>query len=298
MRIGIDLGGTKIESAVLADSGQLVARRRLATPHNSYLAIISNVAKLVRALEADAGQGCSVGVGMPGILSPHSGLVKNSNTTVLNGKPLDRDLSALLDRELRFENDANCFALSEVVDGAVQGHAVVFGVIIGTGTGGGIAIDRKVMRGKNRIAGEWGHNPLPWASADEQNGPTCYCGRRGCLETFLSGAGLRRAFANRRGGGFEPPEIARLANAREPDCVAALEIYADRLARGLATVVNVVDPDAIVVGGGLSNLEIFYEMVPPLLQRYAFSDQLDVLIVRAQHGDSSGVRGAAWLWPD
>lgn len=297
MRIGIDLGGTKIEGVVLDIDGEIAARRRVATPHASYTAIMSSLSDLIRVLEADVGQRCSVGVGMPGILSPHTGLVKNSNTTVLNGKPFDADLGALLGRELKFENDANCFVLSEALDGAAQGYACAFGVIIGTGTGGGIAIDQKIMRGSNRIAGEWGHNPLPWPNADEQPGPTCYCGKRGCLETYLSGSGLLRAFVGPPGEGLNPREIARRANVGEPDSVAALQVYADRLARGLASVINIVDPDVIVLGGGLSNVSKLYEIVPPLLQHYAFSDHLETPIVQAQHGDSSGVRGAAWLWP-
>ena len=298
MRLGIDLGGTKIEGAVLDFDGKLVARRRIATPRSSYSAIVSSVADLVRTLEVEVGACCSVGVGMPGILSPHTGLVKNSNTTVLNGKALDRDLATLLDREIRFENDANCFVLSEAVDGAAHGYGSVFGVILGTGTGGGIAIDQRIFQGRNRIAGEWGHNPLPWPTVDEQNGPACYCGKVGCLETYLSGAGLCRALNARQLDGPGALEIAALADGGDLQAVAALEIYADRLARGLASVTNIVDPDVIVLGGGLSNIARLYTLTPPLLQQYAFSDHLATPIVRAQHGDSSGVRGAAWLWPD
>lgn len=297
MRIGVDLGGTKIEGVVLDIDGKLVARRRIATPRESYTGIVSSLANLIKALEADVSKRCSVGVGMPGIHSPHTGLVKNSNTTVLNDKALDRDLGTLLDREIRFENDANCFVLSEALDGAAQGYPCVFGVIVGTGTGGGIAIDQSIVQGPNRIAGEWGHNPLPWPNADEQNGPVCYCGRQGCLETYLSGGGLRRAFGVQHLGGPDAIEISALADAGDPDALAALHIYADRLARGLASVVNILDPDVIVLGGGLSNVTALYELVPPLLQRYVFSDHLATPIVRAQHGDSSGVRGAAWLWP-
>jgi fructokinase len=297
MRIGIDLGGTKIEGVVLDADGRVTARRRVVTPHASYAAIIASLGELIRVLEADAGCRCSVGVGMPGILSPHSGLVKNANTTLLNGKPLDRDLAALLNREIRFENDANCFVLSEAVDGAAHEYACVFGVIIGTGTGGGIAINKNILRGANRISGEWGHNPLPWPDADEINGPPCYCGRRGCLETYLSGVGLRFAYAGRQDCIPDARDIAKRAGDGDPDSLGALRLYADRLARGLASVVNIVDPDVIVLGGGLSNVSMLYELVPPLLHQYAFSDHLNTPIIPAHHGDSSGVRGAAWLWP-
>ena len=296
MRIGIDLGGTKIEGVVLGTDGGTVARRRVATPRDSYTAILARIAELVGTLESDAGQQCPVGIGMPGNLSPWTGLVKNSNTTVMNGKPLDRDLAVLLQRELRFENDANCFALSEAADGAGQGQTTVFGVIIGTGTGGGITIDGKILRGANAIAGEWGHNPLPWVRADEISGPACYCTKRGCLETYLSGAGLSRAFAAAGGGVADARDIAVRANAGEAAALLALDIYADRLARGLASVINIVDPDVIVLGGGLSNMTQLYELVPPLLDQYVFSDHLCTPLVRAVHGDSSGVRGAAWLW--
>ncbi len=298
MRLGIDLGGTKIEGVVLDLDGEVVARRRIATPRANYTAIVSSVADLINALEVDVGRRCSVGVGMPGIHSPHTGLVKNSNTTVLNGKALDRDLAMLLDREIRFENDANCFVLSEAVDGAARGYRCVFGVILGTGTGGGIAIDRQILQGRNRIAGEWGHNPLPWPNADEKNGSVCYCGKTGCLETYLSGEGLRRAFGVRQLDGPDAIEISARANAGDPKGVAALETYVDRLARGLASVVNIIDPDVIVLGGGLSNISMLYTLTPPILQQYAFSDHLATPIVGARHGDSSGVRGAAWLWPD
>ncbi len=221
---------------------------------------------------------------------------KNSNTSVLNGKPLDRDLAGLLERELRFENDANCFALSEALDGAGQGRSVVFGVIIGTGTGGGITIDQKILTGANAIAGEWGHNPLPWLRADEIRGPACYCGKRGCLETYLSGAGLSLALAAAGGGVADARDIGIRAGAGDATALAAMDIYADRLARGLASVINIVDPDVIVLGGGLSNITALYELVPPLLERYVFSDHLCTPVVQAVHGDSSGVRGAAWLW--
>ncbi len=296
MRVGIDLGGTKIEGVVVAADHRIPARRRIATPRDDYAAILASIRELVCGLESDVGRSCSVGVGMPGILSPYSGLVKNSNTIVLNGKSIDRDLAALLDRDLRFENDANCFALSEALDGAARGQSVVFGVIIGTGTGGGIVIDRKILRGANAIAGEWGHNPLPWAKAGEVEGPDCYCGKRGCLETFLSGSGLSRAFSAQGLGGIDAREIAARADAGEARASAAIAIYADRLARGLSSVINVVDPDVIVLGGGLSNIALLYDLVPPLLRKYVFSDQVRTRVVPARYGDSSGVRGAAWLW--
>ncbi len=259
MRIGIDLGGTKIEGVVLDTDRRGLSRRRVATPRADYAAILASLGELIRILEADVGCHCAVGVGMPGILSPHTGLVKNSNTTVLNGKPFDRDLSALLNREIRFENDANCFALSEAVDGAAHGYDCVFGVIIGTGTGGGIVIDQAILRGANHIAGEWGHNPLPWPTAEEREGPACYCGRHGCLETYLSGAGLGRAFG---GGRTNTTDITARASAGEPAALRALELYSDRLARGLASVLNIVDPDVVVLGGGLSNVTALYELVP------------------------------------
>lgn len=297
MRIGIDLGGTKIEGVLLDAGGRIAARRRIATPRFSYEAILSAIGELVGELDSEARQRCPVGIGMPGILSPHSGLVKNSNTTVLNGRALDRDLSALLERELRFENDANCFALSEAVDGAARGEAVVFGVIIGTGTGGGIVIDRRILRGANAIAGEWGHNPLPWVRAGEVDGPECYCGKRGCLETYLSGAGLSAAFATAGGGQAAAQDIAAQAGAGAELALAALDLYVDRLARGLSSVINIIDPDVVVLGGGLSNIAALYDRLPRLLNEYVFSDHVCTRVLAARHGDSSGVRGAAWLWP-
>lgn len=216
---------------------------------------------------------------------------------MLNGRPLDRDLAAKLGRPIRIENDANCFALSEAVDGAARDASVVFGVIIGTGVGGGIVVYRRVVSGRNRIAGEWGHNPLPWANPNESPGPPCYCGKTGCIETFLSGPGLAREFRIRTGKDLSAPEIAAAADSGNIDAVAVMETYEDRFARGLAHVIDIVDPDVIVLGGGLSNIERLYRNVPPLIQRYAFSDGVETPIVRARHGDSSGVRGAAWLWP-
>ncbi|MFT4560386.1 MAG: fructokinase [Gammaproteobacteria bacterium] len=297
MRIGIDLGGTKIEGIVLGDDAQVRARQRVPTPSADYAAILTAIAELVTTLESEVGQTCSVGIGMPGTISPHNQRVKNSNTTILNGKALDRDLAIKMRRELRFENDANCFVLSESVDGAGSGSALVFGVIIGTGTGGGISINKQILRGANAIAGEWGHNPLPWARASETEPPKCYCGKYGCLETYLSGAGLTRAYAEQQDDVTDASEIAARAEHGEREAQAAIQLYAERLARGLASIVNVIDPAVIVLGGGLSKITALYRLVPPLIGQYAFTDQLTLRVVPAAHGDSSGVRGAAWLWP-
>jgi fructokinase len=304
MRIGVDLGGTKIEGLVLADSGEERARLRVATPRSDAGAIVSAIATLVRDLEARVGASCSVGIGTPGSLSPRTGLLRGSNTTVLNGLPLDRLLAEALERPVRMANDANCFALSEAVDGAATDARVVFGVIVGTGTGAGVVIDRAVIAGRHGIAGEWGHNPLPWAREDERPGPRCYCGKRGCLETWLSGPGFARdhlarlASASVAVEGAAPTalEISRAAEAGDPLARESLERYADRMARGLATIIDVLDPDAIVLGGGMSNLGGLYPLVRDRLSSWVFSDYVDVPVVPAAHGDSSGVRGAAWLW--
>lgn len=296
MRIGIDVGGTKIEGIALDDGGGLRVRRRVGTPRGNYTATLAAVIDLVHAIETDVGERGTVGIGIPGAISPASGLVKNANSTWLIGQPLADDLPRLLDRPVRFANDANCFALSEAVDGAAAGAPVVFGVIVGTGTGGGIVVNGRVLVGANAIAGEWGHNPLPAPSGDELPGPPCYCGRCGCIETFLSGPGLAADHA--RGGG-EPVaarEVAARAAAGDALAVAALERYEDRMARALASVVNVLDPDVIVLGGGLSNIDRLYTSVPRLWGRHVFSDAVATKLVRASHGDSSGVRGAAWLW--
>ena len=294
MRIGIDMGGTKIEAAALDDRGTLHGRRRVPTPKGDYSATVEAIAGLVAGLEAEFGVRAPVGVGIPGTLSPATGLIKNANSTWLIGRPFDRDLGARLGRPVRLSNDANCFALSEAVDGAAAGASVVFGVILGTGVGGGLVVDGRVLVGRNAIAGEWGHNPLPWPRDEERPGPLCYCGKRGCLETFLSGPGLARD----HGGGIEPEEVVARADAGDAAAVAAFERYEDRLARGVAHVVNIVDPDIIVLGGGLSNLDRLYTNVAPKLAKYAFSDTVETPIVRNRWGDSSGVRGAAWLWPE
>ncbi len=298
MRIGIDLGGTKIEAIALDNSGATLCRRRVATPAGDYRAIIEAIAALVSAIEREVGLTGTVGVGTPGALSLRTGVIKNSNSTVLNGQPLDRDLALALGRQVRIQNDANCFALSEAIDGAGAGAESVFGVILGTGVGGGLVVGKRVIAGRNRIAGEWGHNPMPWPSSQEWPGPPCYCGRSGCIETLISGPALAGEFQARTGRRTTAEEIARAADAGNRDALGALERFEDRLARGLAMVVNIFDPDLIVLGGGLSNIERLYANLPPLISRYAFSDGVDTPVVRAAHGDSSGVRGAAWLWPN
>jgi fructokinase len=299
MRIGVDLGGTKIEVIAVDDAGRTLMRARQPTPSGDYPAILDCIELLVQEAERTIGASAPlpVGIATPGAISKRSGMLKNSNSTVLNGKPLRSDLAARLRRPVRLENDANCFALSEAVDGAGAAHEVVFGVILGTGVGGGIVVAKQLQRGRNLIAGEWGHNPLPWMRADESPGPPCYCGKAGCIETYLSGVGMRREFRVRRGGELSAEQIVGAAAAGDVAARACLEHYFDRLARALASVVNVLDPDVIVIGGGLSNIEPLYREVPPRLSHYAFSDGIDTPVVRARHGDSSGVRGAAWLWP-
>jgi fructokinase len=268
----------------------------VATPRDDYPATLRAVADLVRGLERDAGETGSVGIGIPGALSPATGRVKNANSVWLNGQALDVDLEALLERPLRFANDANCFALSEATDGAAAGARVVFGAILGTGCGGGVVVDGRVLTGPNAIAGEWGHNPLPWPTDGERPGPPCYCGKSGCLETFLSGPGLARDHAAPSGPTIDPPEIVARAEAGDPTAEAALARYMDRLARAFATVINLLDPDVIVIGGGMSNVARLYRDIPTLWSRYAFSDRVDTRLRPPAHGDSSGVRGAAWLW--
>jgi len=297
MRIGIDLGGTKIEAIAIDPAGRELGRRRVPSPARDYDAIVEAIAGLVSGLEGELGAHGTVGVGIPGVTSPATGLVKNANTTVLIGRPFDRDLAKRLDRPVRLANDANCFVMSEASDGAAAGARTVFGVILGTGVGGGLVIDHQIIVGANAIAGEWGHNPLPWPQDAERPGARCYCGKDGCIETFLSGPGLAADFAAATGRPVGAPEIVAAAEAGDGPAIAALERYEDRLARALATVINVVDPDAIVLGGGLSNVARLYEMVPRRWGGYAFSDAVVTRLVPARHGDSSGVRGAAWLWP-
>jgi fructokinase len=298
MRIGVDLGGTKIEALALADDDRELLRRRIPTPRNDYDATIRAVAELVLEFEAELGERGSVGIGHPGSLSPTTGLIRNANTAALNGRPLDRDLQAALGRELRLSNDANCFAVSEASDGAAAGLRCVFGVIIGTGVGGGLAIDQRAWVGVNAIAGEWGHNPLPRPRDDERPGPRCYCGRRGCIETFLSGQGLVEDHHWALGGQdtMTAQEIVVAAAAGDRACERAVERYADRLARALAAVINIIDPDAIVLGGGLSNCAALYELVPRLWATHVFSDHVSTKLLAPKFGDSSGVRGAARLW--
>ena len=296
MRIGIDLGGTKIEGIALDDAGVVRGRRRVATPRDQYEGTVEAIAGVVEALEAETGARATVGVGMPGAISPASGFVKNANSTWLIGRPLDRDLGVRLGRPVRLANDANCFALSEAVDGAAAGARVVFGVIVGTGTGGGVVVDRKVLTGPNAIAGEWGHNPLPWPSAAEWPGPPCYCGKTGCVETFLSGPGLARDYRDATGQSIAGPEVAARAERGEAAADAALGRYESRMARALAVVLNILDPDVVVLGGGVSQVARLYENVPRLWQEWAFSDRVDTAMRPPVHGDASGVRGAAWLW--
>ncbi len=295
-RIGIDLGGSKIEGIVLQDDGRISDRRRVPTPAGDYQGTLDAVASLVSTLEHACSRRCPVGVGTPGALSPVTGRLRNANSTCLNGQALDRDLGARLDRPVRIANDADCFALSEASDGAARGAASVFGVIIGTGTGGGIVIDGKLLQGPNAIAGEWGHNPLPWPLDNERPGPDCYCGKRGCIETFLSGPGLS---ADYRAGGpaVSAIEIVERAAGHEQRAVDCLDRYADRMARSLAGIINVLDPEVIVLGGGLSQVSRLYEQVPRLWSQYVFSDVVRTKLLAPMHGDSSGVRGAAWLWP-
>jgi len=297
MRIGVDLGGTKIEAAALDDDGAWLARRRVATPRGDYAATLDAIAGLLAEIEGGLGRCGSVGVGMPGAISPATGRVKNANSTWLNDRLLAGDLERRLERPVRLENDANCFALSEAHDGAARGAAVVFGVILGTGVGGGIVVEGKVLRGPNAIAGEWGHNPLPAPVDGERPGPACYCGRRGCIETFLSGPGLAADHLRATGQDQGAEEIVAAAGHGDPEAIATLARYEERLARGLAGVINLLDPDVIVLGGGLSRIARLYERVPAAWTRHVFSDRVDTRLLAPVHGDSSGVRGAAWLWP-
>lgn len=298
MRIGIDLGGTKIEILALDDQGRELLRRRVATPRHDYRAIIAAMAGLVLGAEADLGRTGTVGVGIPGAVSPATGLVKNANTTELIGHPLDQDLAAALGREVRLENDANCFALSEAADGAAAGAGVVFGLIIGTGAGAGIVIDGKVLRGRHLIGGEFGHNPLPWPTvAEVVDAPACYCGQKGCLETWVSGTGFAEDHRRVTGAAVPAPEIVARAAAGDGDAEDSYGRYVSRLARGLAQVVNLLDPDVIVLGGGMSNVPTLCADLLPAMRPYVFSDACTTPVVQAAHGDSSGVRGAAWLWP-
>lgn len=300
MRIGIDLGGTKIEVIALANDGKELFRQRIATPRHDYQQTLLAIVGLVKRAEEQTGQQGSVGVGIPGTLSPFTGLVKNANSTWLNGQPLDKDLSALLEREVRLANDANCLAVSEATDGAGAGKQTVFAVIIGTGCGAGVAINGQVHAGKNGISGEWGHNPLPWLDDDElrfRAEVPCYCGKQGCIETFISGTGFASDYARLSGSALKGDEIMALVAQRDSLAELAIQRYEQRLAKSLAHVINIFDPDVIVLGGGMSNVERLYQTVPPRVKNWVFGGECETPILKAVHGDSSGVRGAAWLWP-
>ena len=298
MRIGIDLGGTKIEGIAL-DGSIEVARLRVDTPRGDYHATLAAIVDVVADLERRTGTRATVGVGIPGTVS-HAGLVKNANSTWLLGKPLRADLEQRLSRDVRMANDANCFVVSEAADGAAQGAAVVFGAIVGTGTGAGVSVNGGVLTGPNGIAGEWGHNPLPWAIGEETPGPHCYCGRRGCIETFLSGPGMTRDHERHTSRSESAPAIVASAMSGDADATATMARYEHRMARALASVINLLDPDVIVLGGGMSNIDRLYDRVPRSWGQYVFAagvqDVVRTRLVRAAHGDSSGVRGAAWLW--
>ena len=296
MRLGVDLGGTKIEIAALDHAGAVRHRERVATPKDDYPGTLEAVAGLVEGAERALGARGTVGIAMPGAISLATGRVKNANSTWLNGRPLKQDLERRLAREVRLANDANCFALSEAIDGAGRGANVVFGVILGTGVGGGIVAHGRILEGANSIAGEWGHNPLPLPRAEDHPLPLCYCGRRACIETYLSGPGLSADHARASGERAPADEIAHRAEEGDAACAATLERYGGRLARALASVINVLDPDAIVLGGGLSAIARLYEEVPRRWGEHVFSDEVRTRLVPPVHGDASGVRGAAWLW--
>ncbi len=295
LRIGVDFGGTKIEAAGLGGDGEFLARERVPNPR-TYEEALAAVRNLVLKIEELAGGRGTVGVGSPGSPSPRSGVIRNANSTWLNGRPFREDLQRVLDRPVRLANDANCLAVSEAADGAAAGDRIVFGVIIGTGCGGGLVVNGRLIEGANGIAGEWGHVPLPWASASESPGPACWCGQRGCLETWLSGTGLARDYAETTGRQLIGEEIIATARAGEPEASTTFDLYIDRLGRALAMLCNLFDPDAIVFGGGLSNVQEIYARLPPVIERYVFSDVWEAKLTPARWGDSSGVRGAARLW--
>jgi fructokinase len=296
IRIGIDLGGTKIEGIALSDAGDELFRQRVATPQGNYRATLQTIVDLISLIEREVGEQGSIGIGTPGALSPASGLLRNSNSVCMNGKPVLSDLQALLHREIRIANDANCFALSEATDGAAKEASVVFGVIVGTGTGAGIVIDKKVLLGTNAIAGEWGHNPLPWPRKNELPGPECYCGKRGCIETWLSGPGLVRDHEINNNELIDTVVLDKKTLSGDEAAIATIQRYEDRMARGLAHVINILDPDVIVLGGGMGNIKRLYNNVPEIWGEYIFSDVVNTRLLAPLHGDSSGVRGAAWLW--
>jgi len=298
MRFGIDLGGTKIEILAIGERGETLLRYRTPTPRENYLDVVGAIVDLVRESEAKLDQSASVGVAIPGSISRKTGLVKNANSTCLIGHPLDKDLSAALGREVRVENDANCFALSEASDGAAAGRDIVFGIIVGTGIGGGICVGGRVLAGVHGIAGEWGHNPLPAPRGRQEieNARRCYCGRHGCIESWCSGPALVSLYEARTGHALPVPDIVEAARRGEGPAMAEMEAYYDRMARSIATIVGILDPDVIVLGRGLSNIEELYAELPPRVERYAFTPEGPTAIVKNLHGDSSGVRGAAWLW--
>jgi len=295
MRLGIDLGGTKIEIVALDEGGNELLRRRAPTPQGNYYETLQTIVVLVRDAEAELGQRGSVGIGTPGALSRATGCLKNSNSVALNGQPILQDLEALLQCKVKIANDANCFALSEATDGAAAGAEVVFGVILGTGVGAGLVVNGHILTGPNGIAGEWGHNPLPWPQPHELPGPDCYCGKQGCIETFLSGPGMMQLHRIDTGDSLSPAEIVARAEQGDAACERSLQAWEHRLARSLAHVINILDPDVIVLGGGMSNIERLYANVPALWGNWVFSDRVDTKLVQHRFGDSSGVRGAAWL---
>src|SRR5258707_9416914 len=297
IRIGVDLGGTKIEFVALEPDGTELYRHRIATPRFEYEGTVRAITDGVKEMEKQLERTASVGVGIPGTVSTRTDLVKNANSTWLNGKPFDKDLSRALTREVRCANDANCLAVSEATDGAGAGKHVVFAVILGTGCGGGIALDGPVDGGSNGVAGEWGHNTLPWMRPEEFPGPACYCGRNGCIETWISGTGLEADYKRATGDSLKGPEIIARSGAGEIAALAALERFEDRLTRGLAQVVNLLDPDVIVMGGGASKIPRLYQNAPARLKDYVFGKEAETPVLPAKHGDASGVRGAAWLWP-
>jgi fructokinase len=298
IRIGIDLGGTKIEALAIDGNGVELVRYRVDTPRDNYDATIMAMVGLVHRLEEKTGNKGTVGAGIPGSISRITGLVKNSNSTWLNGRPLDRDLTMALGREVRMANDANCLAVSEATDGAAAGRNVVFGVILGTGCGGGVAIGGRVHAGPNGVAGEWGHNPLPWPRPEENPGPACYCGKRGCMEMWVSGTGIALDYRTVTGRTLTTQEIVSQFEVGGQEATAAIRRFEDRLARGLAQVINILDPDVIVVGGGVSKVEHIYQVLPEMLKAYVFGGEVSTPVLPAKYGDSSGVRGAAWLWPN
>lgn len=297
-RIGVDIGGTKIEAAALDRNGAFAVRRRLATPRNDYPAALDTIVGLVQSVESEIGEQSPAGFGIPGTISPATGVVKNAYNSPFNGHPLDRDIADRLGRPIRMLNDANCFALSEAIDGAAAGAEIVFGVILGTGCGGGIVINGEPLRGRNAIAGEWGHNPLPWIGAMDRPARPCSCGKIGCIETYLSGTGFAAHHNAATGSKLEAHEIVDLAAQGDDDARRSFDQYQDRLARALASIINVLDPDVIVLGGGMSNASDLYASVPERWKKWVFSDRVETRLVSPTFGDSSGVRGAAWLWPD